>query len=67
MAEQIAPQLARIAETKDASEKALTGSALVPVFLNITQALPGDALGFIPSDFKVSLEILKQRLEEQGS
>ena len=43
-------------------------STLVPVFIDITNALPADALGFIPGDFRLALKVLELRIEmEQGS
>ena len=53
----------QVKDTKEAVERALTDSATVPAFINFTNALPGSALGFIPSDFKVSLEILEKNIE----
>lgn len=48
-------------------QNAMVGSALVSVFIDITNAIPGDALGFVPGDFKDALAQLKQRIEaEQG-
>jgi len=38
-------------------------STLVPVFIDVTNALPADALGFIPGDFRLALEVLELRIE----
>lgn len=59
----IAGQVPKVEDTKEAVEGALTDSATVPAFINFTNALPGSALGFIPSDFKISLEILEKSIE----
>ena len=59
----IAVQVPKVQDTKEAVEGALTDSATVPAFINFTNALPGNALGFIPSDFKISLEILESAIE----
>ena len=59
----IASKVPKVADTKEAVEAALTDSATVPVFINFTNALPGSALGFVPSDFKISLEILEKNIE----
>lgn len=59
----IAVQVPQVKDTKEAVEGALTDSATVPAFINFTNALPGNALGFIPSDFKISLEILEKNIE----
>ncbi|MCH9010010.1 MAG: CvpA family protein [Chloroflexi bacterium] len=59
----IAVQVPKVEDTKEAVEGALTDSATVPAFINFTNALPGNALGFIPSDFKISLEILESAID----
>ena len=59
----IAVQVPKVQDTKEAVEGALTDSATVPAFINFTNALPGNALGFIPSDFKISLEILESAID----
>ena len=59
----IAVQVPKVQDTKEAVEGALTDSATVPAFINFTNALPGNALGFIPSDFKISLDILESAIE----
>jgi len=59
----IAVQVPKVKDTKEAVEGALTDSATVPAFINFTNALPGNALGFIPSDFKISLEILERAID----
>ena len=61
--EQLAGQLSQVENAREALETALKESALVPVFINITDALPADALGFVPSDFKIALDILEERIE----
>ena len=58
-----APQ---VVEAKQKLEDALTGSALVSAFIGVTDALPGNALGFVPSDFRVALDILEQKIESGG-
>jgi len=42
---------------------ALVESTLVPVFLDISGAIPGDALGFVPDDFRLALEVLEAQIE----
>ena len=59
----IAVQVPKVKDTKEAVEGALMDSATVPAFINFTNALPGNALGFIPSDFKISLEILESAID----
>ncbi len=44
-------------------QDAMVESTLVPVFIDLTDALPAEALGFIPGDFRSALETLEQRIE----
>jgi uncharacterized membrane protein required for colicin V production len=55
-------QAFRTADAKEWTEDALIGSALVPTYIDITTALPASALGFVPSDFRVALDILEDRI-----
>jgi uncharacterized membrane protein required for colicin V production len=64
---QVAQRIPRVEDTREAVENALIGSAIVPTFIDVAEALPGNALGFVPSDFKVALGILKQEIERKGS
>ena len=43
--------------------KALTESALVPVFIDLAGSLPADALGLVPSDFRGALDVLEQSIK----
>jgi len=43
----------------------LVESTLVPVFLDIRDALPGHALGFVPDDFKLALDVLEVEIASQ--
>ena len=55
-------------ERAGAQEKlntALVESTLVPVFLDIRSAIPGSALGFVPDDFKVALDVLEMQIDSQ--
>lgn len=42
-------------------EQALSESTIVSVFITVTDAIPGGALGFVPWDFQTSLDILEER------
>ena len=42
---------------------ALVESSLVPLWLDIVDTVPGDALGMVPDDFKLALEALELRIE----
>ncbi len=63
---QIVSQIERL-EVKEGVQKALTGSAIVPAFLDIRDSLPGDTLGFLPTDFSVALDILEEAIEGEGA
>ena len=52
-----------VRETKELIENSLVDSSIVPVFVKVTGAIPASTLGFIPSDFRVSLDILEQNIE----
>ena len=47
-------------ETRKILERALSGSQIVAIFIDVTDAVPGGALGFVPWDFQASLDILEQ-------
>ena len=51
-----------VADKKQAVEDSLTESTIVPIFMDIQGALPADALGFIPADFAVALDILQAEI-----
>jgi uncharacterized membrane protein required for colicin V production len=59
----VAERIPNVEETRERVEKALTESAIVELFINVTDGIPGDALGFVPSDFRVSLDILEENIE----
>ena len=63
----VADKLASVEETRERVEDALVDSALVEVFIDITDAIPGDALGFVPSDFKGALDILELEIKRQDA
>ena len=50
-------------EVKERLESALMKSSLVGVFLNVSQNLPANALGFVPSQFMTALETLELRID----
>ena len=60
---QVAQQLEQVKAAQQALETALTESQLVSIFINITDAIPGNAFGFVPSDFKTALDILEANIE----
>ncbi len=67
VAGQVADRIPDVQRTRDSVEGALTDSALVPIFVDVTRAIPGGALGFVPSDFEASLDILDQRIEQDSA
>ena len=44
---------------------ALVESNLVPMFLDIRDAVPGHSLGFVPDDFKVALDVLEVEINSK--
>ena len=60
-ADQTTGRLVPVVEgSKEWLEGALVESSVVGVFLQIRGVLPGGALGFVPHDFQVALDILEQ-------
>ena len=59
----VATRVPQVQSTKEFVEDALKESSIVPTFIKVTDALPGSALGFVPSDFKASFDILKSRID----
>ena len=49
--------------TRQLLEDSLVESAATPAFVDVLDMLPGDSLGFVPSDFKTSLDILDERID----
>ena len=45
-------------------QDAMVESSMVGNFLDVTDALPADAMGFVPGDFKAALEQLQLRIAE---
>jgi len=60
--EQLPEQFVKIEHVKEKLQNALVGSELVPVFIDFTELLPANALGYVPSDFRVALGILKKEI-----
>lgn len=60
---QVADRLPQIDGARESLEDALAESALVGVFVDVTDALPASALGFAPSDFKLALRLLEAQME----
>ena len=45
---------------------ALVDSSLVPLWLDIVDAVPGSAIGMVPDDFKLALDDLQRRIDAEG-
>jgi uncharacterized membrane protein required for colicin V production len=58
-APQVQEHLGKVEHLKQALEVALTESQLVPIFFDIRDTLPAEALGFVPPDFKMAMDILE--------
>jgi uncharacterized membrane protein required for colicin V production len=60
---EVGEQLARVEGVRESLETALTESQLVPTYIKVFDAIPANAMGLIPADFKVALEVLKTEIE----
>lgn len=54
---------ARVESARESLETVMTESTIVPIFVKGIDALPGDALGFIPADFKTAMDILNEKID----
>lgn len=52
-------------ELRGSLQKALVLSKLTGVFINVTDWLPGNALGFVPGDYKIALEQIDKLAEQE--
>ena len=46
-------------------QNAMANSQLVPVFIDITNAIPADAMGFVPGDFRDALAQVELLIQQQ--
>ena len=63
----VGSRLPDLEDTRETIEGWLTGSSAVRAFVKVADAIPGDALGVVPSDFKASLEILLEAIDQEDS
>ena len=56
---QVEQQLEKVEDVKEDLVVALNESKLVSIFIDLTDAIPADALGFVPDDFKVALDFVE--------
>ena len=52
-------------EIKEGLQDALVESSFVRTFVSVVDKVPGDAIGFVPNDFEVSIQILKDEIEAE--
>lgn len=50
-------------EIKEGLQTALVDSSFVRTFVKVVDNIPGDAIGFVPDDFEVSVQILKDEID----
>jgi uncharacterized membrane protein required for colicin V production len=66
--EQISKQLDMdLVEIKDGVQKTLSESKVASLFIDISDAIPGNTLGFVPSDFKISLDLLRDEIDRNNN
>ncbi|HJO81930.1 MAG: CvpA family protein [SAR202 cluster bacterium] len=56
-------EIPQVEDKKEFVEDVLAESTIVPYFLDVKNALPDNAFGLIPSDFRASLEILEEAID----
>lgn len=49
-------------EVKEGLQDALVASSFVRTFVSVVDKIPGDAIGFVPNDFEISIEILREEI-----
>ena len=54
-------------ELRGSLQRALVLSRLTGVFINVTDSLPGSALGFVPGDYKIALEQIDKLAEQEAA
>ena len=55
-----------VLEERARLENSLTEARFVRSLVNVADALPSGALGFIPSDFEVTFDLLSEEIERKG-
>ena len=63
LAASVVDNFPQVPGAKQHLDKALTESALVPVFMDAAGSLPAESLGFVPSDFRGALDVLEQSMK----
>ena len=60
---EVTSRLPPVDDIKETLETGLAESTFVPIFVDVASAIPGDTIGFVPDDFKVSLEMLEKKID----
>lgn len=59
----LSDRVPNVEDTMEKVEEALSESTIVSGFIDVTDALPASAFGFVPEDFKAALNIVEQAIE----
>ena len=62
LSEEMKDRIPQVEQVREGLENNLIESSLAPNFIEFLDLLPGDALGFVPSDLKASLSNLKKSM-----
>ncbi len=54
----------RVSGFQSSIQDALVGSVLAAAFIRVTNALPANAMGFVPGEFSVALRQIEQRINQ---
>ena len=57
---EIGENVVNVKDAKEGMETFLSESKVVSLFIKVTNSLPNNALGFVPTDFNVALELLDE-------
>ena len=60
---QVQAQRGKVEDVRKQLETGLTESQIVPIFIDVTDAIPANALGFVPDDFNVVLDFLELSID----
>mgnify|MGYP002029140329 CR=1 FL=1 len=56
-------RLDQVDDVREKLEESLINSQIVSAFVDVTDSLPGEALGMVPGDFGLALDILAENLQ----
>ena len=63
----VVQRIPQVEDKRQGFEDALMGSSIVPVFIDITDAIPGGALGFVPTDFQTAFDLLEESIDKEDA